>query len=349
MKYLIPSLLEYPRYEWKRYDFSFDFDVLWEYKASESWMCFYGNLKLEEYTKEDNYTTYFIYEWRQYTWVISDDDFSWLGYWGLTRWDIECLYVWEVVNDWAHWRGSALFANGDRFDGERRNWERNGWWILRSKTWEYREWIRKDNVLVDKCFYIFDEKCDDEAHTISVDWNILYWNDSIDWSSKLKIYEYKIKENKIYLRQWDAIILEGKDWFGEDYVNNEYSSEWKEMRWFLPVQIYILVRNKSLKEMYRYADSIIQGLKNLHQDISHLCMEYWITWKNSHFLNDYGEDFENEGCGYDEYFEWKDEYFHKKNILLQKDGFNKTEASRWLDYALQIQEILKSWNLMTEH
>ena len=204
MKYLIPSTLDHPEYEWKRYDFSFDILSVVEAKW-DKWLYIHTE-KFPE-VRED-FLCHFECNWMLFHEIIWDDEFSWLGYGWLLKENPEnkrTYYVGEVVNDWAHWRWT-MWIEWDRFDWEFRNWKRNWWWLLRTKDDKYIEWIRRDGVLIDEGFYFDNIYFPDEWHKISVDWNKIYLSNNIpEWGIYYTdVYEYKVENDKLLIKLIDT-------------------------------------------------------------------------------------------------------------------------------------------------
>ncbi len=140
---------DYPRYPWERYDYSFDFSIMYNFERDENnkIISHTYNEKFHSIREDPNVYTYFIYNNYRFHRIVWDDEVDLL--WYDTCWYDDyknaIQYVWEVANDRPHWRWSVLYENGDRYDWERKFWKKEWRWKLTKYDWSIIKWIWKDN------------------------------------------------------------------------------------------------------------------------------------------------------------------------------------------------------------
>jgi len=355
MKYLIPSVLDHPKYKWERYDFSFDFDKLWKFvkKKDKDWN-YWWDWKNSELKREHVglYDLELEYEWRKYLDIVWDDEFSWLWIWAHLRWVEWCYqYAGEVINDWAHWRWSAIYEDWSIYDWEWVSWKRNWWWVVWTTSW-----IRRDNELFDKAFWIFDEWFSDEWHYYSVKWNLLYEVTEIyPWMS-LDIYEYKIRWSKLMVKCIDRISLRGSNpelvkeeghyefdpENEEDMKNKKASEEYDkklrqrhEFKWYTPAKMYVIIRNVPHEKYRKILNKEIKNYEKFYKEMSKLCKKYWWEWEY------------DCSCLWHEYavfwIEGNKNFDKEKEELLKRYDLWWEHACRWYDYIKQMRFIERCW------
>ena len=212
---------DYPRYPWERYDYSFDFSLMYKTERDENSkiISYKRNDELHLIPEDPNVYEYFIFNNYRIHWIMWDDEVDWLWYdtCRYKDYDNSIQYVWELANDRPHGRWSVLYKNWDRYDGEWKFWKKEWRWRLTKYDWTIIEWIRVDNEY--------------------------YWDDS----------EYEEKE-EIQQKKEDSTWYKRHLWVVEDIEKND--EPWSDFSWLFDskkrTEEEIKQSYEDLIEMYTY-------------------------------------------------------------------------------------------------
>lgn len=143
---------DYPRYPWERYDYSFDFSLMYDFERDKNnkIISYKRNENLHHIREDANVYEYFKFNNFCFHRILWDDEVDLLWY-DSCRYDDynnAIQYVWEIANDRPHWRWSVLYKNWDRYDWEWRFWKKEWLWKLTKYDWTIIEWVRADNEYV---------------------------------------------------------------------------------------------------------------------------------------------------------------------------------------------------------